>query len=507
MTEPITTITSGAVRGREKDGILLFAGMPYAAPPSGGRRFRPPEPAEPWSGTRDATAFSPVSWQAAGALGGLLSGPAPHCDEDCLTLNVVTPALDGAARPVMVWVHGGGFVGGSGSTPWYNGTSFARRGDVVVVTVNYRLGALGFLHLGGIGGEGYASSGLSGILDQALALRWVHDNIAAFGGDPDNVTIFGESAGGMSVATLLGLPEASGLFHRAIAQSGAARNLLDPAGAQSVTDVFLEQFGTRDPEAVLNAAPEQILAAQTAVAADMAAHPERFEGDERRALGLPFQPVVDGVRLPRPPLDVVREGGAEVDLMVGTNADEWNLFAIMAKPPSDDGAASRRLDRAGVQGRELVEAYRRSRPDVTSQALWSAIMTDLVFRIPAIRLLEAHSPNRPAHTFGYWFSWAAPTFDGRLGSCHALEIPFVFDTTDQPGADILLGPDAPKALSRAMQDAWIAFARTGDPSVGDAAGRWPAYETGRRATMEFGDRVGVLDDPASHERLLWEGRL
>ena len=397
----------------------------------------------------------------------------------------------------MVWIHGGGFVGGSGSTPWYNGTSFARRGDVVVVTINYRLGALGFLHLGAVGGEAYASSGLSGILDQALALQWVHDNIAAFGGDPGNVTIFGESAGAMSVATLLGLPEAAGLFHRAIAQSGAARNLLDPAGAQSVTDVFLEQLGTRDLAAVLEAAPEQILAAQTAVAADMAARPERFDGDERRALGLPFQPVVDGIHLPRPPLDVVRDGHADVDLMVGTNADEWNLFAVMAKPPADDEAAARRLDRAGVDGRELVEAYRAGRPDATSQALWSAVMTDLVFRIPAIRLLEAHSPNRPDHTFGYWFTWAAPTFDGRLGSCHALEIPFVFDTMDQPGADVLLGPDAPTSLSRAMQDAWIAFARTGDPSSairGD--GRpWPAYDTARRATMEFGDRVGVLDDP------------
>jgi len=311
----------------------------------------------------------------------------------------------------------------------------------------------------------------------------------------------------MSVATLLGLPEAAGLFHRAIAQSGAARNLLDPDGAHSVTEVFLEQLGTTDLAAVLDAPPERILAAQTGVAAEMAAHPERFSGDERRALGLPFQPVVDGVRLPRPALDAVRDGQADVDLMAGTNADEWNLFSIMAKPPEDDAASARRLDRAGVDGFALVEAYRRSRPDATPGALWSAVMTDLVFRIPAIRLLEAQAAHRPDRTFGYWFTWAAPTFDGRLGSCHALEIPFVFATTDQPGADLLLGPDAPEVLSRAMQDAWISFARTGDPHHDGASARWPAYDTTRRATMEFGDRIGPLDDPSGHERELWESIL
>jgi para-nitrobenzyl esterase len=377
---------------------------------------------------------------------------------------------------------------------------------VVVVTLNYRLGALGFLHLAEVGGEAYASSGLSGILDQAAALRWVRDNIAGFGGDPTNVTIFGESAGAMSVGTLLGLPEAAGLFHRAIAQSGAASTLRRPAEAARVTDAFLAQLGSTDLQALLDATPEQLLAAQTAVSAEMAAHPDRFSDDRRGVLGLPFQPVVDGVRLPRPPLEAVGDGSAPVPLLVGTNADEWNLFALGNPGPADDAGAARRLDRAGLDGAAVVAAYRQSRSEASTDQLWSAIMTDQVFRIPAVRLLETQAGVRPDDTFAYWFTWATAAFDGRLGSCHALEIPFVFDTMTRGGADLLLGPDAPVALSRAMQDAWIAFARDGHPDPTGGLGGWPAYEPGRRATMEFGDRIGVVDDPAAVERLAWSGQ-
>jgi para-nitrobenzyl esterase len=505
MVDTIATTTAGAIRGRDRDGVLLFAGIPYAAPPTGARRFQPPAPVEPWADVREAIRFGPVSWQAAGALGGLLSGPEPDCDEDCLTLNVMTPALDDGHRPVMVWIHGGGFVGGSGSTPWYDGHSFVTRGDVVVVTINYRLGALGFLHLAEVGGEAYASSGLSGILDQAAALAWVRDNAAAFGGDPDNVTIFGESAGAMSVGTLLGLPEAAGLFHRAIAQSGAAHNLRQPADAALVTAAFLESLGVDDLDGLLAATPQEILAAQTAVSTTMAEHPERFADGADARLGLPFQPVVDGVRLPRAPMEAVAAGAAPVPLMVGTNADEWNLFAVGRSGPSDDATMARRLDGLGMDGAGVTATYRRDRPDDTASALWSAFMTDQVFRIPAIRLLEAQSTVEPDHTFAYWFTWRTPTFDGRLGSCHALEIPFVFDTMHRGGADLLLGPDAPVALSRAMQDAWIDFARHGHPDPESARGGWPPYDLDRRATMEFGDRIGPLDDPAAAERRLWEG--
>ena len=221
---PIATTTAGTVRGRERRGVLLFAGIPYAAPTGGARRFAPPEPVEPWSGERDATRFGPIAPQPGGVLGGMFTMGRVDAGEDCLSLNVQTPGLDDAGRPVMVWIHGGGFTSGTGATPWYDGTALCTRGDVVVVTLNYRLGALGFLHTAGLGG--HPSSGLVGILDQVAALEWVRDNIASFGGDPDQVTIFGESAGGMSVGVLLGLPAARGLFRRAIAQSGAASNVL-----------------------------------------------------------------------------------------------------------------------------------------------------------------------------------------------------------------------------------------------------------------------------------------
>jgi para-nitrobenzyl esterase len=505
MADTITETTGGTVQGREKDGIVLFAGIPYAASPTGDRRFRPPEPRDPWTGTLDARRFGKVSWQSPRGLGGLLSGPPPDCDEDCLTLNVVTPAVDDGARPVMVWIHGGAFIGGSGSTPWYNGTSFASRGDVVVVTLNYRLGALGFLHLGEVGGEAYASSGLSGILDQAAALQWVRDNIANFGGDPGNVTVFGESAGGMSVGTLLGLPEASGLFHRAIAQSGASSNLIDAGDASLVTKAFLSVLGTDDMGGLLDASPEQILDAQTKVGEEIAAHPERYGTSARRATGLPFQPVIDGIRLPRSPLDAVADGAARVPLLVGTNADEWNLFALMNPGPTDDDGIIRAVDRLGASGAEALATYRRARPAASPAELWSAIMTDSVFRMPAIRLLEAQAANRPDDTFAYWFTWATPAFDGRLGSCHALEIPFVFNTLTSPGADLLLAGDPPESLALAMQDAWIAFARTGNPSH-DGIGEWPAYDATRRATMEFSTQVGIVDDPGADERSLWAAR-
>jgi para-nitrobenzyl esterase len=502
MTELIAPTTSGPVRGRDRDGVLLFAGIPFAAAPTGSRRFRPPEEPEPWSEVRDATRFGPVSWQTPDALGGLLTGPQPNCAEDCLSLNVATAALDDRARPVMVWIHGGAFVGGSGSTPWYDGHSFVTRGDVVVVTVNYRLGALGFLHLAELGGEAYTSSGLSGLLDQVAALRWVRDNIAAFGGDPGNVTIFGESAGAMSVGTLLGLPEAAGLFHRAVAQSGAAHTIRLAADAAQVTEAFAAVFGTRDLEAILAATPEQLLEAQNGVAGELTAHPERYGDQASALLGLPFQPVVDGVRLPRPPLEAVAAGSAPVPLLVGTNADEWNLFALATPAPDEEGLV-RRLERLGHDSQALLAAYRQERPGADAAAVWSAFMTDQVFRIPAIELLETQATHQPDHTFAYWFTWPSPAFDGRLGSCHALEIPFVFDTMTRPGADLLLGADAPVPLSRAMQDAWIAFARHGHPDPDGARGGWPAYDTTRRATMEFGDHVGVLDDPHPVTRRAW----
>ena len=241
MSSTTVMVAQGALQGIEKDGIVQFRGIPYAAPPVGERRFLAPAPPESWDGVRDASTFGSMSVQESGGITAFLGDAADSSSEDCLFLNVFTPGCDDASRPVMVWIHGGGFINGSSSTPWYDGTTLATRGDVVVVTLNYRLGALGFLWLGDLD-ERYRSSGVNGLLDQAAALAWVHDNISVFGGDPNNVTIFGESAGAMSVSTLLAIPAARGLFHKAIAQSGAAHNTFTPAMGAAMTEQFMEKL-------------------------------------------------------------------------------------------------------------------------------------------------------------------------------------------------------------------------------------------------------------------------
>ncbi len=517
MMDRLTTTTGqGAVRGRDKGGVLHFAGIPYAAPPTGPRRFRAPEPAQPWTGVRDATRFGPVSWQSAGGVGALLGGTMPRADEDCLSLNVQTPALDDAARPVLVWIHGGGFLSGTGATPWYDGRTFVVDHDLVVVSINYRLGALGFLHLGAIGGEAYASSGLNGILDQVAALEWVRDNIAAFGGDPGNVTIFGESAGGMSVGTLLGLPRAQGLFHRAIPQSGAAHNHVSAADAAHVTERFLALAGIDDLDQLLQATPETLVAAQDALPGVLRAA-RRELGDQGAdgaenplaislALGLALLPVIDGVELTRSPLDAIRDGSSRgVDLLTGTNLDEWNLFNLLAGEAMDHDRLGTRLGHLFPNAADIVATYRDAHPHESADALWCAILTDVVFRIPAIRLAEAQAEHRPEHTFGYRFSWASTAFDGALGSCHALEIPFVFDTLDRPGASMFIGDGpVPSELATAMNGAWAAFARTGDPGHAGLP-RWAPYDRDRRTTLDFGATVVAIDDPGATTRQVWDG--
>lgn len=506
MSEPLATTTAGAVRGVRRDGVCQFRGIPFAAPPVGTRRFRPPEPVDPWPGIRDATAFGPAAPQQPGLLNPI--GPA-GTSEDCLTLNVFTPAADDGARPVMVWIHGGGFTSGSGSLGWYDGTSFARRGDVVVVTINYRLGALGFLHLADLGGPEYTASGVNGLLDQIAALRWVRDNVASFGGDPDRVTVFGESAGGMSVATLLAMPDARGLFRGAIAQSGAAANTFPPRVAAEITGAFLAELGATDLEAVLAAPVEALLDAQGAVMSRLMADPGHVSGVGGLALAMPFQPVVDGEVLPTEPLEAVRAGSAaDVALMTGWTRDEWNLFHLMSPGGLDDPRLLARLDRMvgdAVRGggRTVAETYRASRPGADPDAVWCAVLTDWVFRLPALRLAEAQHRHQPAHTFVYRFSWPARAMEGRLGACHALDVPFAWNTLDRPGTELFLGDGPlPVELAEVVHDAWWHFARDRDPNH-DRLPVWPAYDLVTRPTMDFGEQVEVVHDPGSAERVLW----
>jgi para-nitrobenzyl esterase len=499
----IASTTSGKVAGFEKDGVLQFRGVPYAAPPVGPRRFQPPAPVEPWTEVLECRSYGATAPQAAGGIERMLGAGSIPADEDCLFLNVWTPGLDDAARPVMVWIHGGGFQTGSGSVPWYSGSRLASAGDVVIVTINYRLGALGFLHLG----DEVPGSGNAGILDQVAALQWVRDNIAAFGGDPAAVTIFGESAGGMSVGTLLGTPAAGGLFRSAIAQSGAAHNSMPAEAADHVTGVVLDELGLDRGRVgeLREVGVDRLLAAQEAAG-------RRLQGSALVPGSglLPFQPVVDGVALPRPPLDAIRDGSAaQVALLTGTTREEWNLFHLMARATgslSEDELVHRceRTFGAGA-GEAAIATYRADSPDATPDDLWIAVQTDRVFRIPAIRMAEAQSHQQPS-TYTYEFTWASTAFGGALGACHAIEIPFAFDNLHRKGVEMFLGTidEHARALATATSRAWLAFARTGDPNH-DGLPAWPAYESGRRATMELGTTCEVHDDPRAAARVLWDG--
>jgi len=484
----IVATRSGKVEGFERDGVQVFLGIPYAAPPVGDLRWRAPQPEPSWDGIREATKFGNQSAQTDFPLNLLMGGSQPPCSEDSLYLNVWTPACDDARRPVMVWIHGGAFIWGAGDTPWYHGTTFANHGDIVVVTLNYRLGPFGFLHLGDLFPE-LDGSGNLGILDQAAALEWVHDCIAAFGGDPGRVTIFGESAGGGSVGTLLGTPAARGLFTGAIAESGAASWCATREGANEITTRLVENLGVRpgDTDALLAKTMHEILDAQP-------------EFRENGASTLPFQPVVDGHALPQHPLDAIRGGNSSgVHVIAGTNAHEMTMFSF-SDPEfaslTDDLIRERLRRYVGDEGDLLGADYRARRPRATPQELWSEIATDVLFRLPAIHLLDAQQPHGPG--WAYLFTYETPVFGGLLRSSHALEIPFVFDCLDTAQMFVGTGPKL-QTLADAMHRAWIAFARAGDPNH-PGIPEWPRYEPARRATMRFDTTCEILVDPGGDSR-------
>ncbi len=495
-TNVVVKTQYGEVRGGVADGVNTFKGIPYAAPPVGANRLRPPQPVAPWSGVRDASAYGPKSVQPSYPPEvAILLSELTGSGEDCLTLNIWSTDLGSARLPVMVWIPGGMFeYHGTGASPWYDGSRFARDG-VVCVTINYRVGADGFLYLG----EGDANRGL---LDQIAALEWVRENIAAFGGDPGAVTIFGESAGAMSVGTLLSMPRAEGLFRRAIAQSGAAHNVISAATAQRVACQLAGKLGVEATREAIAAVPvDRVLAAQAALREDLLAHPdpERW-GGEVVATMLPWQPVVDGEVIPAPPLDRIGAGaGAGIDLIVGTNANEHRLFLAVGGAiehiTSEALAAMVAAYRLPVE--TTLAAYRAAHPNASAGDLLAAIQTDWYWRIPAIRLADAHAKSAAASTYMYEFAWRSPQFNGLLGACHALEIAFVFDTLGN-GTEPLCGTDPPQQLADTMHAAWVAFAAGGDPG-------WPKYDLSRRATMRFDTTSKVVDDPRSAERALWDG--
>jgi para-nitrobenzyl esterase len=484
----------GVVRGRMVEGVATFKGIPYAAPPFGANRFQPPRPVERWDGVREALSYGPTVPKPPyfPPFDVLLPEPAIPGD-DCLNLNIWTPDVGETGLPVMVWIHGGAFANGSGAIPQYDGSRFARDG-VVCVTINYRLGADGFLYLG----DGIANLGL---LDQVAALAWVQENIAAFGGDSDNVTIFGESAGAFSVSTLLSMPRAWGLFRRVIAQSGAGHHVISPATAQRVGQYLAEKLGVEATSEAIAAVPvDRLLQAQVELSGDAFANPDPVRWGEVAGNLMPFEPVIDGDILPTRPIDsIVGGAGAGVDVIIGTNTDEEMLFMVpngAINYITEDMLAGT-VAAYGLPVSETIATYRAIRPDASAGELLSAIVTDWFFRIPAIRLAEAHAQSTGA-TYMYEFAWRSPGFDGKLGACHGLEIPFVFDTLDKEGFEVLLGDDAPQQLADAMHAAWVAFAKVGDPG-------WQRFDLSRRATMRFDTTQKLVEDPRSAERLLWEG--
>lgn len=483
--------------------VRSFTGIRYAQPPIGELRFRPPVVA-PWTGPDDATGEPRRSVQPRSML---TPAGAPE-GEDCLFLNVWAP--EGATSlPVMVWFHGGSFVTGSGSLAWYDGTNLASRG-VAVVTVNYRLGALGFLDLAGLGGDEWAGCVNVGLQDQALALTWVRDHIAEFGGDPTQVTIFGESAGAMSVAAHLGRPGSAGLFRRAVAQSGAAAHVQTADAGGRIAKRVVELLGGR-LDRLRDLPADAFRELPSALDAE----------DADRDLPLPFRPTVDGEVLPVAPLDALAAGSsADVELLSGTTRDEMNLFRLMAVlggAPADlpddrllsrirHKLVDRGLDPASAPA--VADLYRRGTPDATNAEVWSTITTDLTFRLPMLDMLDAHV-GAGGRAWSYRFDHASTGFGGALGAAHAVEIPFVFETLSQPGADMMLGEMTPerRAFATSVADRWATFASAPDPAdaltVPGTDVPWPAYDTTNRRQVVLDLESEVVERDGDDRRALW----
>ena len=512
-TDSVVETTLGPVQGSSEGGLHIFRGIPFAPPPVGERRWLPPQPAEPWREARPATGFGPSSPQnpIVISLDNGLDQMEGETSEDCLYLNVWTPGIDAARRPVMVWIHGGGFVIGSGRDPLCDPGHLAKTGDAVLVSLNYRLACFGFLRLVDVTGGAIPTTGNEGLLDQVAALEWVRDNIERFGGDPGNVTIFGVSAGRMSAGTLFGMPAADGLYQRAILQSGACQTVQPVEMSNRVGAGVLQALETDrgDPDAIRALSAQQLCDVEARLSNPQTASPQ---------LGMtPFQPCVDGRVLPCNPLDAVRAGAAAgVDMLMGSTLHEYKPygesfaglsemdFAGLVEALSMEASRLREGDRRGDL-ETLVAGYRRACAKRGAEAvppdLFLTPEGDRVFWIPAILLAEAQRPHR-GRAFHYVFTWESPFKGGIYGACHGLDVGFVFGTIDSTGSREFhgSGPE-PDALAAFCQAGWLNFARNGDPTGGLVC-KWLEYGM-ERATMLLGSEPSVALDFAGEERRAW----
>ncbi|MGI1677622.1 MAG: carboxylesterase/lipase family protein [Cellvibrionaceae bacterium] len=519
----IVKTTAGKIRGTIADGVRIYRGIPYGADTGGENRFLPPQPVEKWDGIRDALEFGNMAPQAGGIAGAgrpladaritsALFAPltAQPQSEDCLFLNVWSKGVGKKAnRPVMVWLHGGGFTSGSGASSLYDGINLCRRGDVVVVTINHRLGALAHLNLSPLNkdqyGDKYKNSGMAGMLDAVQALEWVRDNIKQFGGDANNVTIFGESGGGRKVSTLLATPSAKGLFHRAIIQSGPGLRFPTQEIATLRTKILMEELGlTADQTDKLLAIPFEKIAAAQGVAErkTVAQLPESAPFFDRYG----WSPVVCDA-LPHSPFDPeAPQESIDIPVMIGTNRHEMALFISPNK--ALDTIDMKMLKAqvkpfAGDKADELIATYQKQYPEENLRGILLLILADDRYRMDSIRLAERKSKKKAAPIYMYRFDWETPVWNGLLRASHALEIPFVFNNAQLSDAFTGGGPDAVQ-LSAVMSETWMSFARTGNPN-NDMLAKWKPYDSKNRSTMLFSNSPELVNDPGSVERLAWQG--
>jgi para-nitrobenzyl esterase len=501
----IVETSAGKVRGFVRNGIFTFKGIPYGASTAGEARFQPPAPPAPWTEVRATMSYGPVcpqpvrsGWQSDRAAF-LYDWDDGFPGEDCLRLNVWTPATaERGKRPVMVWLHGGGYEAGSSQElPSYDGENLSRRGDVVVVSINHRLNVFGYLNMAAVGGEKYARSINVGMLDIVAALQWVRDNVARFGGDPANVTVFGQSGGGGKVNTLMAMPSAQGLFHKAIVQSGS---LLRLASAEASTAQAAEVLKELEAQGVGKDQLTQLPAARLVEIATVAKNrliSTRPRAPTHERLG--WQPWVDGKVVVSHPFDPQAPAlAAKVPMLIGTTMHEFSPAAMMPDPRSlgEDWLTTEVAKNYGDAAGKIVAAFKRGHPGALPFELAAVISATTIFRMSAVRQAQLQSANAPAYL--YWFAWKTPVLDGIPLAYHCVDLAFAFDNIDRCANSTGGTPEA-RDLAAKISQAWIQFARTGNPNHAGLP-RWPTVSAQTLPTMIFDTHCEVKNDPDAEER-------